>query len=402
MKHPMAKRALIALVTPALLLASPAAGTAQDDTPEPVDGYQSPEEALRDDLALIAASNGWTFEEAEAQHRVAEGIGAIASRIAPERLDVFVGTALSEIPGGTPTLYLKGEADPFVLDVVKESGLEVIVADDQPYSFLELQDRNERLNRELIGLGYGDLSSGFDIADGTITAELAAVPGLPTDPAQIMEGLSEEFQRGVHVAVFDDLGNTAEDAYGGMEAYTGPAFGCTTGWTVVNQNGVTGVSTAGHCDGINQAWSPASGFIELSLQKQHRGYWGDFEWHTTPGQTDVAEFYAHPNIRRDTLSVERWWEFSKGESICVFGRSTNERRCGVEVKNLWWACTFDGHYTRSLIRMNGDVTTFGDSGGGWSGLNRAYGSHVGKCSWKSVFSRADDFGPGIGVIVLTQ
>jgi hypothetical protein len=402
MKHPMAKHTLIALVTPALLLASPAAGAAQDDTFEPVDGYQSPEEALRDDLTLIAASNGWTFEEAQAQHQVAEGIGAIASRIAPERLDVFVGTALSEIPGGTPTLYLKGDADQFVLDVIEDSGLDVIVADNQPYSFLELQDRTERLNRELIGLGYGNLSSGFDIADGTITAELAAVPGLPTDPAQILEGLSEEFQRGVQVAVFDDLGNTTENAYGGMGAFANSAFGCTTGWTVVNENGVTGVTTAGHCTGINQAWSPASGFIPLSFQLQHRGYWGDFEWHTTPGQTDVAEFYSHPNIRRDTLSVEPWWAFSRGESICVFGRSTNERRCGLEVKNLWWACTFDGYYTRSLIRMNGDVTIGGDSGGGWSEVNRAYGSHVGDCGGKNVFSRADDFTQGIGVTVLTE
>ncbi|MEU5153837.1 hypothetical protein [Glycomyces sp. NPDC021274] len=403
MKKPIAKRVLIALVTPALLLASPAAVIAQENDPDPKDGYQNPEESLKDELTSTAESHGWTFEEAEAQYRVAEAIGEIAARIAPERLDVFVGTALSEKPGGTPTLYVKGEADSFVHEVIKESGLDVIVADQQPFSFLELEDRNERLNRELTEIGFSDLSSGFDItAEGVITAELAANPELPSDPEEILKKLSEEFQKGVQLTVSDKLGNTAEHGYGGMAAYVGGTFNCTTGWTVINARGVTGVSTAGHCTGINQAWQPGHGFIPLTFQQQHRGYWGDMEWHTTPGHVDRAEFYAHPNTRRDTLSVEPWWGFTVGESICMFGRSTNVRKCGLDVQNPWWSCTLDGFYTQSLVRMNGDVTIGGDSGGGWSWNNRAYGSHVGDCSWQNVFSRVDDMNEAIGVSVLTQ
>lgn len=402
MKNPIARRVLIALAAPLLLLASPAPVTAQENDPDPEDGYQSPEESLKDDLGNTAESRGWTFEQAEAQYRVAEAVGDIAAAIAPERLEVFVGTALSEEPGGTPTLYIKGEADRFIHQVVKESGLDVIIAEHQPYSFLELQDRNERLNRELTGLGYKDLSSGFDITDGTITAELAANPDLPSDPEEILKGLSEEFHKGVEVTVADKLGNTAEHGYGGMGAYVGGTFNCTTGWTVVNSRGVTGVSTAGHCTGINQAWQPGHGFIALTFQQQHRGYWGDLEWHTTPGHVDVAEFYAYPDTRRDTLSVEPWWGFTVGESICMYGRSTNSRQCGLDVQNPWWSCTLDGFYTQSLVRMDGDVTIGGDSGGGWSWNNRAYGSHVGDCSWQNVFSRADDLNEAIGASVLTK
>lgn len=403
MKNLITRRVLIALVAPLLLLAPPAAAIAQERDPDPEDGYQNPEESLKDDLSNTAESHGWTFEEAEAQYRIAETIGEIAAKIAPERLDVFVGTALSEKPGGTPTLYIKGKADEFVYEVIKESGLDVNVADEQPFSFLELQERNARLNGALTEIGFRDLSSGFDItAGGTITVEVAAGRDLPSDPEEILKKLPEEFQKGVQLTVADKLGNTAEHGYGGLAAYVGGTFNCTTGWTVVSPSGTTGVSTAGHCTGINQAWQPGHGFISLSFQQQHRGYWGDMEWHTTPGHVDEAEFYAYPNTRRDTLSVEPWWGFSVGESICMYGRSTNSRECGLDVQNPWWSCTLDGFLTDSLVRMDGDVTIGGDSGGGWSWNNRAYGSHVGDCSWQNVFSRVDDMNEAIGVSVLTQ
>ncbi|WP_100446976.1 chymotrypsin family serine protease [Glycomyces xiaoerkulensis] len=402
MKSPIAKRVFIALVAPGLLLASPAAVNAQEEDPPPEDGYQSPEESLEDDLRITAEARGWSFEEAEAQYRVAEAIGEIADEIAPERLDVFVGTALSEKSGGPPTLYIKGEADDYIWRVIEESGLDVIVAEHQPFSFLELEERNQRLNQELIELGYEDLSSGFDITDGRIATELAAQPDLPTDPDEIRERLSEEFHKGVDLEVVDRLGNRTEHAYGGSAVYDDGNFECTSGWTVISPEGVTGVTTAGHCTGINQLYQPNWGFNDLRFQRQHRGYWGDVEWHIAPYHVEPAEFYAHPNYRRDTLSVEPWWGFSVGESICIFGRSTGSRQCSLDVQNPWWSCTLGGYYTQSLVRMDGDVTIGGDSGGGWSWNNRAYGSHVGDCSWQNVFSRADDFDEAIGVTVRTK
>jgi hypothetical protein len=398
MKIPIARRVLIALASLALLLA-PQAAAAHDD-PDPDDGYQTPEEGLKDDLSNTAKERGWTFAQAEDQYLVAQAIGDIAAQIAPERLDVFVGTALSDEPGGAPTIYIKGEADEFVKRVIRESGQDVVLADGQPFSYLELKGRNERLNGELVKLGYVDLSGGFDITTGRISAELAAQSGLPTDPDKILDRLSDEFQRGVTLKVVDKLGNTAEHGYGGEAAYDGGVFECTTGWTVVSPTGVTGVTTAGHCTGIDQAWQPGYGYVDLVWQNQVRNYWGDIEWHTTPTHIDEPEFYAHPNTRRDTLSVEPWWGFTVGESICIFGRSTGSRQCGLDVQNPWWSCTLDGYLTESLVRMDGDVTIGGDSGAGWSWNNHAYGSHVGDCSWQNVFSRADDFNDAIGVSVL--
>ncbi|SDL32663.1 hypothetical protein SAMN05216298_3426 [Glycomyces sambucus] len=91
-----------------------------------------------------------------------------------------------------------------------------------------------------------------------------------------------------------------------------------------------------------------------------------------------------------------------GETICVFGRKTDVRRCSAGVQNIFYSCTLEGYLTESLIRMKDAYTVKGDSGGGWSFVNRAFGSHVGLCGGKSVFTLADDLDHALGVTVLLK
>ena len=85
-----------------LVGASPMAGVALADI-----DTMSPEEAIAQDLSLTAEGRGWTLDEAVAQHRAAEVIGKIAVQLSNERPEVFVGSALSEEPGGAPTSMSK-------------------------------------------------------------------------------------------------------------------------------------------------------------------------------------------------------------------------------------------------------------------------------------------------------
>ncbi|WP_100445493.1 chymotrypsin family serine protease [Glycomyces xiaoerkulensis] len=397
----ISKRAIVALAAPALLLATPATVAAEENDTAAESDYQTPEESLEHDLRLTAEAKGWTFEQAEAQYEVTEAIGDIAGEIAPKRPEAFVGTALSEEPGGAPTLYLKGEADEFVERVIEQSGQKVIVADGQPYSFVELQERSLQLTEELIKLGYGDIVSAVDITEGTVSAEVAAPRGNIVEADQIAGRLSEELRTGIDLSVVKGLDNRAEHAYGGAVLYDDGFFECTSGWTVEAPDGTTGVTTAGHCNGINEIEEDGCCVFDMTFQTQYQGYWGDVEWHTT-NHIEPARFYASPNNLRDTLSIEPWSDFTVGESICMFGRATGSRECGLDVEDAWVSCTFSGTTIDSLVQMDGDVTTGGDSGGPWSWGNRAYGSHVGDCGGKNVFSRVDDFDEAIGVTVRTQ
>lgn len=86
----------------------------------------------------------------------------------------------------------------------------------------------------------------------------------------------------------------------------------------------------------------------------------------------------------------------------MFGRSSNKRDCSLDVSATSVSCTFNGISTQRLVRMDGDVTIGGDSGGGWSFNYKAYGSHVGDCGGLNVFSVADLFDEALGVTVRVQ
>lgn len=159
------------------------------------------EEALSCDLAAAAAQSGTTIEEEYARYRAAEIVGEIATRIALERPEIFVGSALSEEADGPPTLYIKGPADPFVLGLVDAAEIEIIVADHQPYSFEELEQRSARVSTALLYLGFTNFSVGVDIRTGRLTAAVTIEDGLPTDPADVVALLPTDLKGSLELAM---------------------------------------------------------------------------------------------------------------------------------------------------------------------------------------------------------
>jgi hypothetical protein len=385
------------------MLAPAAAVQAQDEF-QPADSavLQSDAAALKEDLTLIAEAKGWTYEEALAQYEAAEAVGHLAEQIAAEHPEAFVGSALSDIPGGAPTLYIKGTADAFIRDLAGSAEVKVIIADGQPYSAAELDERSDQLHGALVEMGYDNIFSATDITTGTITAEIETTSATTADIARVPDELPQGLTAGVELNFVDRLDNQLEHGYGGARVGGGNAR-CTSGWTVVHINsGRSGVTTAGHCDGMTWIYEDGEGTWNLDYQAQHRGNYGDVEWHTVSGHTTPAKFYASPSTLRNTRSIEPGNSISLGESICVFGRSTGTRDCTAEVEHIGVSCTINGQTTRRLVRMNAHVTTGGDSGGGWSNGTRAYGSHVGVCSRGSVFTAAALFNSALGVQVKTQ
>jgi len=63
------------------------------------------------------------------------------------------------------------------------------------------------------------------------------------------------------------------------------------------------VTTAGHCDGINQIVQPGGGVWALNFVGEHCGQWGDVEW-STSNQIEPAQFYSDANNIRIVTAVE--------------------------------------------------------------------------------------------------
>ncbi|MFV2063512.1 MAG: hypothetical protein ACC726_08355, partial [Chloroflexota bacterium] len=115
-----------------------------------------------------------------------------------QRPDIYIGGALSEEPGGPPSLYIKGPAPQFVLDLVAAADVRIIIVDEQPYSFEELVVRSGRVHQALVDAGYLRVATGTNITGGgIIPASVLQGPGLPTEPAEVLAFVPEELRSDV-------------------------------------------------------------------------------------------------------------------------------------------------------------------------------------------------------------
>ena len=362
------------------------------------------------DLALVAVARGWTLEQAVAHRAISDQFGRIQEQLATKRPGLYAGAELSAVPDGVPILYIKGTADEFVRELVNSAEFSIEVIEGQPFSWQELEERSIRLNRLLAALGFRDIVTSFDESTATVEAVVTRVPALPASAEQVLALLPAEFRRGVRLDVTDADVAIDEHAYGGMWVRDFGVNECTSGWSVTD--GVTtGVTTAGHCDGINEIVEPGVGVHDLIHRAEHRGQWGDVEWktslHMEPPAAHVehpAAFYASETVVRAVAAVEPQANITVREAICVYGRSSNAQDCSHTVYRTSISCTSNGVFNDRLVAMNAKNTTIpGDSGGPWYFNFTAYGSHKGGCTidgaMRNVFSVADLYDEALGVTV---
>lgn len=357
---------------------------------------QTEAEGLQQDLALIAKANGWTFEQSERQYRNAEIVGDLAEELAASHPDSFIGSELPQDPADPPILYVKGKTPSLVAQEAATLGIRVL--DGQPYSFLELEARGFAVHDALFELGFDQIATGFALdGGGRIDATVYDTAASTVD--QTLAALPTDLAEAVSLTVATAPISSTAHAYGGARVRDDGRNECTSGWTVVNGNGTTGVTTAGHCNGINEIIEDGGDApVDLNLQSQHEGSWGDVEWHTS-GHIEPAQFYAEWGVLRETRRLEARANISVNENICVYGRFSNERNCDLEVRDVSRNCTVDGTTYGRLVEMNGRAVVLGDSGGGWSLGGRAFGSTWGWCGGRDVFSVADLYDEALGVRV---
>jgi streptogrisin C len=390
----------ILVMVVALLAAAPAgAGEpigSEPDEPAP----QSEADSLLADLTLIAGARGWSVEDAQANHEAADAVGQIAEIVAEKRPDIFVGSALSAEPSAPPTLYIKGPRDEFIDELVRSSRVPIVVADNQPFSFAELEARQQRVHEALLTL-TDHIGIGFDVSrGGVMELDVARSERLP-DEAAVLDAVPADLRSSLEIRLIDEVESETEAAYGGMALRRiGVPSDCTSGWTVQKVGSTTrGISGAGHCIGEAEVTHPGAGNVHaLNFQAAHEGQWGDVEWYTT-NQVEDDLFYADANMIRDVVSVEARANITQGEHVCGYGRASNSRDCSLTVTLLSYTCS----PVQRLVRMSGDTLIGGDSGGPWYNTHIAFGAHFGNCSTPfDHFSPADLFDEALGVRVATN
>lgn len=353
-------------------------------------------EVVSADLEAVRVAHGWTFTQVAAYAASEAALDVVTGHMSSLGPEALVGSVIADDPTRPPRVFVKGQASPSLRTLARELG--VALVEDQPYSLLELDARLAAVKEAALSEGFTSIVVSADIErEGAIT--LVVEGTITTDVSLILSALPPAIAKDTLIIVEAGPIAEPEGAFGGMKVRDSGVFLCTSGWTVkkVADPIVRGVTSAGHCEGINQIDHPGHGIHVAFFQQRHVGQWGDIEWFMT-NEFEADDFYADEfGSIRDVAAVEPRAGISVGEAICVYGRSSNHRDCSLRVENANVWCPGG---PEKLVQMDGDVAIGGDSGGGWSFNNTAYGSHKGNCWYKDSFSVADLFDEALGIAVI--
>lgn len=399
---------ILALALVAGFVAAMPVAASRTDSDLSAAGLVQIDEADTDDTLRIAKAHGWTVDQVTAYMVGAQVVGEIATQVASEWPDLFAGSEVALEPNGPPTLYLKGGVTAEIRALVDRAAIELIVVDHQPFSFAELHERNVAAHRALVDLGFDYVSSGAPIAGGgQVVAWVLRNSRAPETAAEILDALPAEIRSFVAVTVSDRPTSGKKAAFGGMRVLDDGVAECSSGFSVRRlSDGLGGVVTAGHCTGINQIDHPGHGVHSTHLVQQHRGNYGDVEWHIT-NQSEPNQFFIGPWVTRVVNAIEAQSAISVNELICTYSLYSQppEPNCTARVDQPKWGCTSGGVTMHQFVLMDRVVATYGDSGAPWWVNSRAYGSTYGECDSgpfnQELFSVADLYDEALKIKVKT-
>ncbi len=308
----------------------------------------------------------------------------------------------------------------FVGDIPElKSAVNATLMGGATYSLQEQEARAAQLTELMKANDYSNFVTYFDNVSGLIKLEMKVADSTKSmRHDQLSQVLATALKQGEDEASQDYLKLSVDDidyevVYGEGEIYElDTARGgewltddgvreCTSGWAVSGPNG-NGIVTAAHCVGLNGLDHHfTTSDPTMTWRSQERGN-GDVEYHTT-SHTETAEYWATSNGLRDVTAIRATFLMLPGISVCEYGRSSNTRTCNHTVISNNVTTTFtDGVTVSNLVRVTGDNSIGGDSGGPWSWGTVAWGVHSGSNGSTSVFTPVQRAQSELNITILTQ
>lgn len=320
--------------------ASGSAGTPDVGDPSDSIRHVSPEEAAETDLRLVAEAKGWTLEEARHDRETADQLGDLQEVLIAEHGDAYAGGYLSDEPTSPPTLRFVGAVSVKAQEAIDASDLEPNIETKAKFTLAQLRESTIQAIETLAARGFEEAIAGVDERAGRVYLTVRDRHNRET--AHSIRQALPDAVRPVVSTVEVRGGSIIQPAHtrGGNWMADDGTNECTSGWSVRRlSDGVEGVALAAHCEGINE-FRDATGLYSAPWRGEHIGDWGELEWHTT-SHIELAEFWADSSHLRDTLQIEGAGNISVGESVCIYGRASNNRNCNADVEDAWISITFE-------------------------------------------------------------
>jgi len=382
--------------------------------------------AFAADLALVVAETGLSPAAVEGSLRFQDQFAGYAQRVSERYPGEISGIWTDPLPMARGHIRFKDSTPTDFASALAPGDLDVVVDDGGTMSLEEQHERARVVFDALVLLGHRNVVTFYSQDENQIRVELqlpaassqptaaelakvvqvfqdSGLPGKLSLPDTLTDRASEFRASDLDVVLFGGSGPLVETAHtrGGNWLRDDGVRECTSGWSVSGAGG-PGITTAGHCAGLNQFEEPGVAPYGMTFKDQSWLEGGDVEWHTTT-HAEFDDFYADAVNIRDVEDV-RATNTMVGNTVCMYGRMSNVRTCNHTVEAVFVNVLADGNVpVGELARTTNNSAVRGDSGGGWSFNFTAWGvTHGFDANGKSYFTTAREAESQLAVAILTQ
>lgn len=353
---------------------------------------QTAEEAIATDAQAYARNEGVSADEAARRLRIQRDMGPVIDRLRTTHKARLAGIVIDHKPVYRIRVRLTGET-PIVAQNIPVGGSELPVAfETGAKATLDALVASLRANQAAVARHYPNLAGiGTDEGTGEIVVRVMA----PTaEAATAARGKFADVQKllGQPARIeITDAYPTAADVRGGSRVESSTGSWCTTGFSVKNTAGTTGVITAGHCANALTYYNPNWTSIALTLVSGTEYFDNDQDVQVhTSGYTERPEFYYDDNKTATRILTGRRYRSSTAynDNVCHRGETTGYS-CGYVQQTNYAPYNPNGSLCGGqacspvYVRLTGSTLECagGDSGGPWFASTVAFGIHIANISY---------------------
>ena len=394
----------LAFVIAAVLLSrgSVPAAAGTDQVVSDAEVFQDEAEALEADIALASEQTAVQLDDMRDAVLFQESFAAFVEQVASDHPGVVAW--VDPAPATTGYIRFPGEAPPRVGERAARRDLDVQLIGNAGMSFSEQVARAEVTFEALEAAGLRGHTTFYSPQRNRIQIELGQDSGSGIEPSvtrSIAATLTQQFisrypPLNLHGRATDFLPTDFDisvnpdgpvqplsEVRGGVWTRRNGVNHCTVGWSARGHL-TTGLITAGHCHPQNGYRVPGFAQHPMTISFQSYGIGGDTAYYRST-QTATNKFYPSASTVRN-VTARREDNSMVGFSTCSYGRASNNRQCNHTVEAVGLTRSVGGHNVSGLARAsNRGTLTGGDSGGGWSLGEAAWGISTGMSGTKAYF-----------------